>query len=73
MSTAHKLFHPRASHTALGDAFSIRFTPKSDKTVDIIDHVKGGIGGNFSIEAARHYYRSKLKEGYTKVSPNSNA
>lgn len=58
------LYHPRKPAGAVGSAFAIHFTHKGDE-VEIVNHVKGGIGAIFPIKAARIYYKEKLKEGYT--------
>ena len=59
------LYHPRKPAGAAGSAFAIHFTPKGDE-VEIVNHVKGGMGAIFPIKAARIYFKEKLKEGYTK-------
>jgi hypothetical protein len=63
-NTYHTLYHPSRPTGSTGSAFAIHFTPKGDE-VEIVDHVKGGMGAIFPIKAARIYYKEKLKEGYT--------
>lgn len=63
-TVTHTLYHPRRPTGSTGSAFAIHFIPKGDE-VEIVNHVKGGIGANFPIKAARIYYKEKLKEGYT--------
>jgi len=63
-TVTHTLYHPRRPTGSTGSAFAIHFTPKGNE-VEIVNHVKGGIGANFPIKAARIYYKEKLKEGYT--------
>ena len=61
----YTLKHPRAIVGSTGSAFCVHFTVNKN-TVDIVDHVKGGIGGTFTLEKAREYYKKLIKQGYVK-------
>ena len=63
-TVTHTLYHPRRPTGSTGSAFAIHFTPKGDE-VEIVNHVKGGMGAIFPIKTARIYYKERLKEGYT--------
>jgi len=64
--TTFALISPRAPDTNQDSGFTVQFTPTAEG-VDIVDWVLGGIGGTFTVDKARKYYKDKLEQGYTKV------